>query len=330
MRNKYLQQQIVFGRLSLPLAIIVMIVLAFFVPETSKAHFITSESTSLWDAISKYITLDALILRIVNIAIFTLAGLFLLVINNTFALIRVRSTIPATLFFVMLGTSINLHSWQPSPIVMLLMSFSLYFLLGSYQEKRPMGNIYHAWGLLGFASILFPDLIMLIPIYLIGEYMFQSLSIKSFFSGIMGLCVPYLLIVSYAFIFNQMWLIDNFEGVIDNFSLFDFSHLNLSRELLLGYVVVTNIIAIIHLLLNNWKDKIKTRDFLFFIIWLSLFLLALTIIRPQNFDLYYSLLLITSSILIGHFLALTNNKAINILFLSSIFILTSIYIYTIS
>jgi hypothetical protein len=324
MENDSFQQQVITGRLSLPAVIILAALLCFFIPETKPV--VETEYSSLWEVLNKYFVLNDLVLRIINFCLFLFAGLSMLIIDHAYSLIRIRTTIPAVLFVLMFALSINMHTWQPTSIIVILVVFSLYFLMRSYQQRRPMGNIYHAWGLLGFASLLFPDLIILIPLYLIGEYIFQSLTLKSFFAGILGFCVPYLVLYTYMYLTDQMWLVNNYTDIYNSLTTFNFSYLQGTRVVMLGFIVFVNLVSIINFMINNHMDNIKTRDYLFFVVWLGIFLLALIILRPQYFNIYYSLLLIVNSIFVGHFFAVSNTKVTNLFFTNALFVSVVIYV----
>jgi hypothetical protein len=325
MKNTYLQQQVVFGRFTFPLVLVMTVIITLFIPDNVTPSSTVTNALPIWRGISKILQLDVWTLRLINTAFFIMVALFMSLLNSTYSLIRVRSSVPSFLFLTMYSFTIALHNWQPGGIIALLISFSLYFLLGSYQKSAPMNNIYHACTLLGFASLFCPELIFLLPVYLIGQYLFQSLTLKSLFAGLLGIAMPYLLLWAYAYIF-QLNLIDEYTGAFTNLSLFDFSLLNNWKGIMLGFTLVVMIIAIIHLLINNWQDKIRTRDYLYFFIWFSLFLVVFILFQPQHFTIFYSLLLIGNAILVGHFFALAESKVVNVLFCSSLFILALIYL----
>lgn len=80
----------------------------------------------------------------------------------------------------------------------------------------------------------------------------------------------------------------------------------------LGYLFLLFIVSSVHCLVAGYEDKIRTRSYLHFLIFLTFCIFVYILLQPaQTFHLL-PLLLIGVSILTGHFVVLTNSRASNV------------------
>ena len=86
----------------------------------------------------------------------------------------------------------------------------------------------------------------------------------------------------------------------------------------LGYLFVLFIVSAAHCVVAGFEDKIRTRAYLQFLIDLTLFLFILIALQPSQCSNLLPLLMISSSILIGHLFVLTNSKTSNVFFIVSL------------
>lgn len=87
---------------------------------------------------------------------------------------------------------------------------------------------------------------------------------------------------------------------------------------ILGYLLVMFIVSAVHCIAAGFEDKIRTRAYLQFLIDLTFFLFLLIALQPIYCSALLPLLIISSSILIGHFFVLTNSKSSNVFFIISL------------
>ena len=171
MRNRF-QYEIATGRLTLPIAIILSVI--------------------LW-----IITLDDK-MEIIPFLTGGFVTYLLIELNTSFALVRNRSSLPSALFAILYSSALFLHEYGKGECwILLLFMGSLYCLIRSYESKNASSYIFHSFLWLGIGSLIKPDIIFSAPLLLIVMSQLRSLSIKTFFAGIIGLCTPYWLITGY-------------------------------------------------------------------------------------------------------------------------------------
>ena len=97
----------------------------------------------------------------------------------------------------------------------------------------------------------------------------------------------------------------------------------------LGYLLILFIVSAVHCIAAGFEDKIRTRAYLQFLIDLTIFLFLLIAIQPNYCNDLLPLLMISNSILIGHFFVLTNSKSSNVFFIISLVSLTLLFAFNI-
>ena len=70
-----------------------------------------------------------------------------------------------------------------------------------------------------------------------------------------------------------------------------------------------------HCLIAGYEDKIRTRSYLHFLIFLNFCIFVYIGLQPALYPHLFSLLLIGTSILIGHLFVLTNSRSSNLFFI---------------
>lgn len=320
------QQKITMGKFVLPIVMLFSIAVWLGVYLLHPTAGAVQTSSPFWNLFVSYLPQEPFG-KIMNFICYGVIGYFLIEFNNTFAIIRLRATIQTSIYFIVIAACPQLYQLHAGSIAVLFMATSIYFLFHSYQQIRSSGLIFYSWLCLGIASILFPQFLFLIPLYLIGSYNFQSLNFKSFFAGIIGLMVPLWFLFAYAYYFSQMSLVYSLFLDLCTFEPLNILALASWQIAILVYLFVFFIVAMGHSLATGWQDKIRTRSYLNFFSLLEFFLFVLILLQPHHFIVVVPLLLVGFSFLTGHFLALTKNRISNIYFIVSLIGLIILFLY---
>ena len=258
------------------------------------------------------------------------SGLLMMWMNHLFALIRVYSRMIASSFlafnlaFLMApdigGMQLQVTFMQFCVIVFLILFFSC------YQYRRAQGVILYAFLMIGLASLVFKQILFLVPIlWLLTGYCMVTFSVKILLSSIFGVSLPYVFLLTYYFMVGtplEEWtLVHNW-----NFChTFDFSGIKMQVMLAFVCASVLSIIGMSHLIHEGHRDKVRTRMMYQIFFALFLFSFAMTLLQPANMLMFTALQLIATSAMIGHFFALTDTKRTNVVFIT---ILSLTYIIT--
>lgn len=316
MRSKRFQNRITTGRFTLPAAILISvacwILTSVLLPEmeTQKSSY------PLWETFCDF-CIPTWASHICSFVLYSVIGYFLIELNNTFAIIRMRASVQTSVYFLLIAVCPSIHMLYAGDMAAAAFLVALFFLFKSYQQARPTGNLFHAFVFIGLGSLLFPQLTLFAPIFWIGAYSFQSLHPKSFFASLVGWSVPYWFLLGHAFFYGQMELFYQPFRELATFApiRFDFQPWELAT---LGFLFLLFIVSAAHCLVAGYEDKIRTRSYLHFLIFLNLCIFAYIALQPALGVHLLSLLLIGVSILTGHLFVLTNSRSSNIFFILSL------------
>ena len=264
---------------------------------------------------------------VINLLVCALTAYLLIEINTAFTLIRTRSTLHVS-FYVFLSTAcLFLHSFQYAVFAPLTFLIAISQLFSSYESPYPAGSIFHAFFFIGLGSLLFPQLLYFVPLFYLGMISFRSLSLKSFFAGLTGLCVPYWLFFGYAFYYDKMNLFYHPLQELIHFQPISYGILGMDRIISCGIITLISLVSSVHYFHVSYLDKVRTRIFLFFLIAVEAWIYLLGILQPQHFDILLQMQVIVGSILTGHLFTLTHNRFTGIFFITTFVLLIVQTIY---
>lgn len=316
MKNRRFQNQIAAGRLTLPAAILISvacwILAAILLPDLE----IQQNGYPLWKSISE-LDIPTWVSQFSSFILYSIIGYFLIELNNSFAIIRMRASVQTAIYFLLISVCPSIHILYMGDLAAVAFLISLFFLFKSYQQVQASGSLFNAFVFLGIGSILFPQLMFFVPIFWIGAYNFQSLHPKSFFASLIGWSLPYWFLLGHAFYHGQIELFYQPFQELVTFTPIHFKLL--PRQMAtLGYLLVLFIASSGHCLAAGYEDKIRTRSYLHFLIFLNFCIFIFIGLQPELGVHLLPLLLIGVSILAGHLFVLTNSRTSNIFFICAL------------
>lgn len=261
-----------------------------------------------------------------GLLLYALIGYLLVVLNNTFALIRLRASVQTSAYLLLTAACPVLHVWWTSDLAAAALLLSIYFLFRSYQRQHPSGDVFHAFLFLGLGSLGMPELTWLAPLLWVGAYRFQSLSARSFVASLLGWSVPYWLLFAYAYCCDDMELFYTpFRKLVVAEPFFE----GFEPWLLVtgGYLLLLFVVSAVHCTTSGNEDKLRTRNFMNFLVLLCGALFVWLLLQPLMGIRLLALLLPCLSVLSGHFFILTHSRTSNIFFLAMFLLLLPLFLF---
>ena len=239
--------------------------------------------------------------QLLNFVLYLSMGYLLIGLNNTFAFIRLRASIPTAIFLLLSGTCPWLHPLQAGSVAAIAILLSLFFLLHSYRRSHPMGWMFHSFLFLGVASIAVPQVTWLAPLYWIGAYQFRALTTRSFLASLTGWATPWWFVLGHAYFYGQMELftepmmqIATFTAPLQGFEPWQIG--------VMGYLAILYVTGAWHCVTSVHIDNLRIRHYLNFFIELSLYLFILLILQPTLITPLLPLPMASTAVLAGHLL----------------------------
>lgn len=323
-RRKYIQEYITTGRLTLPV-VVLLVSLIWLIGSLSPIKGI--DSNVFWNKLLEILQ-GTLLRNLLGYILLGVAAVQLLILHNTFALIRTHSNFYLTLF-ILLGGLLVPQTLDVASIIVPCVLLTTHNLFKTYQMQQPVGYVFQAFLFIGLGSILFPPLLYYIPFFYISLINFHTLTWRTFFAGLLGICLPYWGIFAYAIFTEDMTLFYGpFLKLVPTLPI-RYDGWTLSTILSLSYVLLITLTGSLHCLIYNYEDKIKTRALLSYFIALQVWTLLLLFGQPQYYSTLFPILIPGSCILGGHFFALSRTKASNLFFVVCVLLFIALISYII-
>jgi hypothetical protein len=241
--------------------------------------------------------------------------------NARMQLLRERSRMVSITFFISLTAVPLLHNVSLEALLSLSIILCYACLFSSYQERRPESKLFHAFLLLGLGSLLLPQLLWLLPLFLFScSLHLRSLTPGSLAGALIGLLLPIVGVAVWGLIQWDFSLISGgIEGFWHTLTQTDMSYwetvytatpltlpteewqflVSASCTLLLSYVAIINQVQ------TSYLDKIRVRMFYYMMALIQCGLTLLLILFPKERWLWLYLLITNGAPLIAHYLTLT-------------------------
>lgn len=252
----------------------------------------------------------------VQFVLLAVSSFLMMELNNVNALIRIYSRMVSCSFLVLAVMSQYLVVDVRCGIVQACFIAFYLFLFSAYQDNRAMGRVFYAFLMLGIASTMFVQILFFVP--LVWVLLCTNLMVRSFrafVSSLFGLLVPYWFMVAYYLYIDDVdSLLDHFLQIAQFGPVLGWMNMPVSHILTAAYVAILAVVGMIHFRLNNYKDKIRTRMLFEIFSVLALAAIVFMILQPQHIDYLLALLIVSTSPMIGHYIALTNTFITNISF----------------
>ena len=236
-------------------------------------------------------------------------------------LLRERSRMVSTTYFASISAVPLLHEFRLEVLLPLALLLCYACLFTSYQERRPEGNLFHAFLLLGLSALLLPQVLWLCPLLLFSSSLhLRSLTPSSLFAAFMGLLLP---LAGYALWALVQWDFSLLTHFISNTgqaltrlnwdywqSVYTATPQTLpiaDWQFLIsaGCTLLLSLIAIINQVQTSYLDKIRVRMFYYLIALIQGGLAVLLILFPEERCTLLHLLIANGAPLIAHFFTLT-------------------------
>ena len=249
----------------------------------------------------------------VNLGLIVITCILLLVMNNSFSIIRNKTLLPCLFYTLFLVTDTDIFFSFSGNVVTLVIVLVFFQLFKFYQKTRTNEEAFNIGFIVAIGSLLAPRILLFVPVIWIGFSFFKVNSIKVYLASIMGILTPYWLVF--------FWLV--YKGNLQDFltpfqNLFGYNpgtvlHFETSGWIRMIFTVFITILAIINFQLHNFMDKIRSRIifyFLFTIMVIVGILLSLGIVPLNEYGGIYFLI---AALFASHYFS-TANSRINTIF----------------
>ena len=248
--------------------------------------------------------------------LFAISSYLIMELNNHHALIRIYSRMMSCSFIFLTCMNSHLFSSSSGAVIQLAAVAFYTFSFRSYQDRQAAGLTFYSWIAIGMASFVEVRILYAIPFcWLLMMVSYYSFSLRTFFASLLGLLTPYWMIGVY-FLVRQDFStpLQHFRPLLGNPFQFDYSQLDLSEIITYFVLVALGLIGIFHFLRDSYQDSVRIRMLYKAFIYSDLILMILVPLLPQHAEWLLRVMIVNTSPLIAHFIALTHTRLSNLLF----------------
>ena len=251
-------------------------------------------------------------------ALYALIGYLLIVMNKSFAIIRLRASFQTVIFLILTAITIEIHMFNVGIIMTLCCLFSILLLYKTFHVSWSAGLLFHAFIFWGIASLLVPKIVWLIPYIWYTCYVFGSLNTRSFVASVFGWSIPIGGYALYGYLTNQRMDIMAKAAEIIRVESISSVSIELSIIVMLFFSLLIFLVSAIHFLMFAMDEKVQTRCYLQHLT-VTVTVLFIIVFSCISTTLQFMPLILSGvSLLYGHFSTLTNSKWSNIFFVSTL------------
>lgn len=232
----------------------------------------------------------------------------LIELNTTFALIRTRTSLPSAFFLFFFSTAPYLHTYSAEIWIPLLFMGMIFSLSKSFESGQSSTTIFHAFLCTGIASMITPFLLYMVPLIFICMVILRSLSLRTFFAGIIGLLLPYWLLAGYHIYQGSLYECLSPFILIAHFQPIQYQVICFEQLIYWGIIFLLSIVCIFQSLNYAYRDKVQTRVVLQVLATLETGITVLLILQPQLFGVLFPVQMIIGAVMCGYYFALVYNK----------------------
>jgi hypothetical protein len=279
-----------------------------------------ASSTPLWGIVCQMLPNKTL--TYLTGVLLTAGGAFLVHrANYVLVITREKSLMPFFLYILFISSNPGFFPLNPVSLSIFCLILAFYQLLTSYHDSGAVRNTFNAAFYIGVASLFWVHILWFLPVFWRGMHNFKVLNLRTFLASLIGVGVIYWLLLGwhvwksgYAPVdlpFAFVPLLKPAFPVAGNWPLIDWIYVL--------YVAFLTLIAIVNILLHEYEDSLRTRQFLYFFILFFVVSFGLFLLYQQSSDEFLGVICIPASILLSHFFTVKTGKKMFYLYYVLIF-----------
>ncbi|MBQ8866326.1 MAG: hypothetical protein IJ013_01200 [Bacteroidaceae bacterium] len=249
-------------------------------------------------------------------------------LNSAYSLVGRRTMLHGLFFLLMWVAAPWVSHCVEANLLLCFLLATVGNLFDGYQQRHGVGALFGLSAFVGLGSLLCPPVLLLVPLLYVSAWFFQSLSVRSFLAGLMGLLWPYWVLFVFAFCADRMELFATFFSTFLPPFFSGYTHVPFLAWVLWGSSLLLSAGSLGFVLYRYGRYKIRTRLFLAFLLWWTFLVALLWIVAPSVGKLLSPLLFASVGLLAGHLFSFTRTRASNICFLGVLVWLVMLSVYS--
>ncbi|MBO6006033.1 MAG: hypothetical protein J6P49_04175 [Paludibacteraceae bacterium] len=244
-------------------------------------------------------------------------AVMLFALNERDNMISQRTILPIFFYVLLMGANVNAQSFVTSSVSNVFVLLAMHNVFSGYRQFYPVRSTFNMGAYLALASLFCEEYLLLLPFFCLGMLRLNTLSLRTFFAGLLGL------LAVYSLLFGSMYLIDDEFAltVYEEYASFFYVpapeyEVNVLILLFYGAQSVCLLFAVMSIFSRNYVDNMKGSKLLGVVIMLLIGAILMFHLFTNKMPSFYPLLAMLESILFAHYFTLHKSMFSRIIFLT--------------
>ncbi len=239
----------------------------------SYPFYLGENNNILFAPIFKLLNQQVFLQVLISLILVVFAGFLIQQVNDRFGFIRARTKLPATIFVILIGGFITMHTLHPVFFAGIFLIFAIHSLFAVFDNPNIFPQVFNAGFFIGIGSLFYLNLIIILPAFLIGIIILcRDFHWREFVIMIIGAIVPFIFATSYAYLTNQLleYLYTFEQNILTPVNHF---RTNYVLQGFLGFLIILTVIGSVKLLQQYDTRKVSSRKY--YLVFLFIFTFSL-------------------------------------------------------
>ncbi len=271
-----------------------------------------AEAAPLWNAICRLLPDKAAAYAIGMLLM--LGGAYLLHrASYALVLIREKTMLPFAFYVLLVSTNPSFLPLKATSVGAFCLTLAFYELLSAYHDPEARSNAFNVGLLLGVGSLLWMHILLFLPVFWIGMYIFLSLNVRTVAATLVGVATVYWLLLGWCFATGDY---AQFDYALSGFrfSLLTASDVSSATWIEISVAAMLTLIAIANIFIHEYDNSRRTRHYLSFTTTLAIWSFSLYFVFDHEAEEFLLAACGPVAVLTAHFFTTVRGWIITCLF----------------
>ena len=246
-------------------------------------------------------------------------ALYLSQFTQKYVIIRQKTLLPTFFYLLLVGTNplFFYDFWASVSVSLILLCFR--FLFDTYQNPSSQRNALNISLVLALGSFYWVPLLLFIPLFWYGMYLFKSLNFKTFFASLMGLAMVCLFLLAWGIYKNDRTF---FIQILPDWGvLWDFrypSMISTEEWITDFFLCILLILSVVKIFMAGVSEKAQAKTFFGYLSLLTVVIFIFFLSQNQWKKEWLLILHLPVSIILAHYFTLSSKPVTAWLFVLAI------------
>ena len=255
----------------------------------------------LWEAIRRILPAEINYLYLTGFCLLCLGAALLQRFNFIFTIIKAKTTLPFLLFLLLNSTNPDLFPVRPVSFVLFLLMFAIFELFRSYQNPDAVNRMFNMMVYLGTGSLIWPHLLLFIPVFFVGMYIFRIWNVRSLAASLLGLFTVCWFVLGWCIMKHDYAVFINLIQCLSDIRFFITQESWLIERLAPLCTFLLMIIVYIQISILEHENTIRTRHFLSWLLIFGVVAFVLSLVYTSGFDDFLYVFYLSVTFILSYF-----------------------------